>query len=139
MLQPLCLGPSKVVRSLQLVPPRIQPLIAAANRGDDVAPIVDAIAKSFGFDDFVYAVSLSPRPNTESRIYVYLTWPTERTRIYDERALVEVDPRVYDLSGKRRPAGMGSDHLSRPVECGRRFSRRPARLRPLERHRLSNS
>ena len=95
MLQPLCLGPSRVVRPLHLVPPRIQPLIAAANRGDDVAPIVDAIARSFGFDGFMYGVSLSPHPNTENRVYVYFTWPEALIRLYDEQALIESDPRIH--------------------------------------------
>src|SRR5450755_2564268 len=97
MLQPLCLGPSKVVRSLHLVPPRMQPLIEAANRGVDVAPIVDAIAKSFGFDGFMYGVSLNPHPHTENRVYVYYTWPEALIRLYDEQALIESDPRILDL------------------------------------------
>lgn len=97
MLQPLCVGPSTTVQSLEFVPPRVQPLVAAANRGDDIAPIVDSIAKSFGFDGFMYGVSLSPRPNTENRQYVYLTWPPEVIRVYDERSLIEVDPRVQDI------------------------------------------
>ena len=97
MWQSLCLGPSKALQPLHLVPPRLQPLVAAANRGDDIAPIVDSIAKSFGFDGFMYGVSLCPRPNTETRQYVYMTWPPELGRIYDERALVEVDPRIHDL------------------------------------------
>ena len=95
MLQPLRVGPSTTVQPLDGVPSRLQPLVAAANRGDDIAPVVDSLARSFGFDGFLYGVSLSPRPNTESRQYVYLTWPTwELVRIYDENALIEVDPRV---------------------------------------------
>lgn len=97
MMQPLCLGPSKALRWLNFVPPRVQPLLTAANRGDDVAPIVDAIARSFGFDGFMYGVSLIPRPDTENRQYVYLTWPQELVRLYDERAMIEVDPRVQDI------------------------------------------
>jgi DNA-binding CsgD family transcriptional regulator len=97
MLQPLCLGPSKVTHPLQSVPGRLQPLIAAANRGDDVAPIVDAIARSFGFDGFMYGVSLTLRPNSEGRQYVYTTWPPELTRVYDENAFIEIDPRIHDL------------------------------------------
>jgi DNA-binding CsgD family transcriptional regulator len=97
MLQPLCVGPSTTVQSLEFVPPRVQPLVAAANRGDDIAPIVDSIARSFGFDGFMYGVSLSPRPNTENRQYVYLTWPQELVRLYDDRSLIEVDPRIHDI------------------------------------------
>jgi DNA-binding CsgD family transcriptional regulator len=97
MLQSLCLGPSRVVRLLHFVPSRVKSLIAAANRGDDVGPIVDSIARSFGFDGFMYGVSLSLRPHTESRHYVYTTWPQELVRIYDERTLIETDPRLHDL------------------------------------------
>ncbi len=97
MLAPLRLGPSTTVRSLDLVPQRIQPLVAAANRGDDVAPIVSAFARSLGFDGFMYGVSLSPRPNAETRQYVYVTWPAELVRIYDQQSLIEVDTRVQDI------------------------------------------
>jgi DNA-binding CsgD family transcriptional regulator len=82
---------------LEFVPPRLHPLIAAANRGDDIAPTVDAISRSFGFDGFLYAVSLSARPNTETRNYVYCTWPPEIPKAYDQLSLVEVDPRIEDL------------------------------------------
>lgn len=95
MLQPLRVGPSTIVQSLEFVPPRVQPLVAAANRGDDIASIVDSIAKSFGFDGFMYGISLSANPDTESRQYVYQTWPApDLVRVYDERALIEVDPRI---------------------------------------------
>lgn len=97
VLQPLIVGPSMTVQSLEFVPPRVQPLVAAANRGDDVAPIVDSIARSFGFDGFMYGVSLNPRPNTENRQYFYLTWPQELIRAYDDRSLIEVDPRIHDI------------------------------------------
>jgi DNA-binding CsgD family transcriptional regulator len=97
MMQPLRLGPSPRFQALNTVPPRLQPLIAAANRGDDVAPILHAIAQGFGFDGFMYGVSLSPRPNAENQQYVYLTWPLELLRIYSDQDLIEVDPRVQDI------------------------------------------
>jgi DNA-binding CsgD family transcriptional regulator len=97
VLTPLCVGPPTSVRALDAVPPRIQPLVATANRGDDIAPIVSALARSFGFDGFMYGVSLSPRPNAENQQYVYLTWSAELVAIYDEKSLIEVDPRIHDV------------------------------------------
>jgi DNA-binding CsgD family transcriptional regulator len=97
MMQPLRLGPSPRLQSPNTVPQRLQPLIAAANRGDDVAPILHAIALGFGFDGFMYGVSLSPRPNAENQQHVYLTWPPELLRIYSQQDLIEVDPRVQDI------------------------------------------
>lgn len=102
-MQPLRLGPTKALRSLRFVPLRMRPFIAAANRGDDVAPLVDAIARSFGFDGFMYGVSLSPRPNTESRTYFYSTWTPALARLYAERSLIEVDPRIEDLPNSMLP------------------------------------
>lgn len=96
MLQPLHVGTPASVQPLDSLPAGLQPLAAAANRGDDIGPVVEAIARSFGFDGFMYGVTLSPRPNTESRQYVYLTWPYELVEVYDDRSLIEVDPRIHD-------------------------------------------
>ncbi len=97
MLQPLVLGPTPNLRSSAYVPEVVQPLLAVAHHGEDVAPIVLAIARSFGFDGFLYAVTLSLRPNTETQQFVYATWPDELIKLYDERAYIEVDPRIADL------------------------------------------
>lgn len=96
MLQALCLGPLKELTSSQLVAPIVQPLLRAAQRGEDVGPISLAIVRSFGFDGFWYGVSMSLRPSQETRNFVYSTWPEALTCIYDERAYVEVDPRIQD-------------------------------------------
>lgn len=97
MFRPLRLGPLQDIKDSQLVPPIVQPLLAAARRGDDVAPIALSIVKSFGFDGFWYGVSLALRPRQETRIFLYCTWPEELTAIYDERAFIEIDPRVEDI------------------------------------------
>ena len=51
----------------------------------------------------MYGVSLSLRPHTESRHYVYTTWPQELVRIYDERSFIEIDPRIHDVTGSVLP------------------------------------
>ena len=45
----------------------------------------------------MYGLSISPHPGAETRKYVYLTWPDELARIYDERAMIEIDPRIQTL------------------------------------------
>jgi DNA-binding CsgD family transcriptional regulator len=81
----------------------MRPFIAAANRGEDVASMVDAIARSFGFDGFLYGVSLIPRPNAESHAYYYSTWGVALSQTYSERSLIEVDPRIEDLQNSVLP------------------------------------
>jgi DNA-binding CsgD family transcriptional regulator len=97
MLQPLRLGSLEDVKASYLVPPIVQPLLRAAQRGEDVAPIVLGIAKGFGFDGFLYGGSFSLQPRQETRQFVYSTWPEELIRLYDERAYIEVDPRIQDV------------------------------------------
>jgi DNA-binding CsgD family transcriptional regulator len=97
MLQPLCLGSLEDVKAAYLVPPIVQPLLRAAQQGEDVAPIVLAIAKGFGFDGFLYGASLSLQPRQETRQFIYTTWSQEVFRVYDERSYIEVDPRLKDV------------------------------------------
>lgn len=82
MFRKLRLGPLQDPNASQLVPPIVQPLLAAARRGEDVAPLALALIRSFGFDGFWF---------------LYSTWPDELTRIYDERAFIEIDPRIDDM------------------------------------------
>ena len=96
MFRPLRLGPLQDVKASYVVPPIMQPLLAAARRGDDVAPTALAIVRSFGFDGFWYGVTLSPRPRQETRNYLYSTWPDELTEVYDDEAFIEIDPRIED-------------------------------------------
>ena len=83
-------GTVKGNRSLPIVPPIVQPLVRAAQRGEDVAPIVRGTARAFGFDGFLYGATLSLQPSQETRQFVYSTWPDELIRLYDERAYIEV-------------------------------------------------
>lgn len=103
MLQKLRLGPVSDLPSPQLVPPILVPLIRAAQHGEDVAPIALAIAQSFGFDGLWYGVSLSLRPTQETRQFAFSSWPDELARIYDERAFIEVDPRVQEVTNSSLP------------------------------------
>jgi len=72
----------------------LSPLIAAAERGEPLEPVVSAIVRMFGFDTFLYGASLSVRPGQEATSYVFTTAPREWVVRYDQRAYIEVDPRV---------------------------------------------
>jgi DNA-binding CsgD family transcriptional regulator len=93
MLQPLKLR-STLPRHLGYVPAILRPLIDAATQGEDLAPVILSITRQFGFDSFMFGVSLSFRPNSDSSSFVYTTLPQEWVRLWDERAYVEVDPRI---------------------------------------------
>lgn len=89
------LGPEQVVlESARFLPPILSPLIIAAQRGEPLEPVVAAIIRMFGFDSFMYATSLSPRRGQEAINYVFTTLSREWILRYDERAYIEVDPRV---------------------------------------------
>jgi LuxR family quorum-sensing system transcriptional regulator SolR len=76
------------------VPPLLEPLVAAAKRGEDLVARVKSVAASFGFDSFEYGVSRGPRPDRHSDIHVYTTVP-EWTVHYERMGYVETDPRIF--------------------------------------------
>jgi len=73
----------------------IQSLILASEKGGDLAPLVQAITRNFGFDVFAHGVILSLRLEAESQVYLFSTHTPTWVQIYDQRAYVEVDPRVH--------------------------------------------
>ena len=90
------LNPGKVsLRSDQYVPPFLKPLLDAATKGADLKPIVESITRHLGFDSFMYAASAMPKPDHEEKAYVFTTLPFEWVARYDQRAYVEVDPRIH--------------------------------------------
>jgi DNA-binding CsgD family transcriptional regulator len=94
MLQQFQLAPARIDRSRYL-PPTLTPLIEAAEQGRDLIPALNSIVKSFGFETFMYAFSgHTPKPANDSRMYVFTTLPREWVMRYDQRAYVEIDPRV---------------------------------------------
>jgi DNA-binding CsgD family transcriptional regulator len=62
--------------------------------GVDLKRGVQAIVSALGFASFMYGMSTSPQPNRESRSYVWTTLPREWVAIYDEKAYIEIDPRL---------------------------------------------
>ena len=78
----------------QFVPPLLEPLVAAANRGEDLVPHVKAVAASFGFDSFEYGASAAARTDRHGTSYVYTTVP-EWTMHYGRMGYADTDPRIF--------------------------------------------
>jgi DNA-binding CsgD family transcriptional regulator len=89
------LGPGRPPReSARFLPQVLSPLVTAADRGESLVSAVAAIVRILGFDSFMYGTSLCPRPDGEEKSYVFTTLPSEWVSRYDQRAYIEVDPRV---------------------------------------------
>lgn len=93
MLQSLAPG-GVMLEGARFLPQVLTPLIVAAERGEPLEPVVSAIVRMFGFDTFVYGASLSVRPGQEAIGYIFTTAPRDWVARYDQRAYIEVDPRV---------------------------------------------
>jgi DNA-binding CsgD family transcriptional regulator len=96
MLQALRLTPAKIP-AWSFIPPILEPLVRAAESGRELAPVIESITKSFGFDSFMYGMCTSVRPDHESRMFVFTTAPAEWVVRYDQMAYIEVDPRILLL------------------------------------------
>ena len=75
-------------------PAIMAPLLDASREGRDLVPAVDAIVKSLGFDIFMYGLSMTLRPGHDSLLYGFTTAPHEWSMRWDQRAYIEVDPRI---------------------------------------------
>lgn len=82
------------LRPGQYVPPFLELLVAAARRGEPLAPRVESIVASFGFDMFEYGVSSTPNPDRNGVAYVYTTKNGDWVRHYDRMGYIEIDPRM---------------------------------------------
>jgi len=72
----------------------IQPLLRASEGGGDLGPLSQEITRSFGFEVFAHGVILSVKLEAESQVFLFSTHTLAWVQTYDQRAYVEVDPRV---------------------------------------------
>jgi len=93
MLQSLAPG-GVTLDGARFLPQVLSPMISACERGEPLEPVVSAIVRMLGFDTFLYGASLSVRPGQEAISYVFTTAPRDWVARYDQRAYIEVDPRV---------------------------------------------
>ena len=102
MLLPLRLGPV-TISVAGYRGPAFEPLVNAAASGDDLAPALLSITEQFGFEGFAHGFVLRLRPEAEGEVFLFSTYSIEWMREYDQRAYVEVDPRVKACASTALP------------------------------------
>ena len=98
------LSPDQTIQTVKgFVPPIAKPLLEAKAARQPLRPVLQTIVHGLDFDDFTYGVSTSPRPSHDARAYTWTSLPAEWMRLYDERAYIEVDPRIRGAWQSPRP------------------------------------
>lgn len=92
------------LRPGQYVPAFLELLVAAIQRREALAPHVEAIAASFGFDLFEYVASAPPDAVRNAATYAYTTGNGDWMRHYDRMGHIEIDPRIATARGSAVPA-----------------------------------
>jgi LuxR family transcriptional activator of bioluminescence operon len=85
------------------LPPVLTPLVEAAERGSALGPAVESLVHILGFDSFMYGTSLCARPDSEQKSYVFTTLSPDWVMRYDQRAYIELDPRILHTFGSAMP------------------------------------
>jgi LuxR family quorum-sensing system transcriptional regulator SolR len=85
----------------KFIPPIVQPLVDAKGCQKSLTDALQSVAQVLGFDSFMYAVGT--KPTQDSRTYVWTSLPTEWVRMYDQRAYIEMDPRVQAAMASMLP------------------------------------
>src|SRR5574340_275704 len=83
----------RIETSAEYAPPVARPLVAAADQGLALQPVLEQIVEALGFEHFLYAVAPSPAPAANSRAFVWTNAPRAWVDEYDRTGFVEVDPR----------------------------------------------
>ena len=78
----------------KFAPPIVQPLVDAGACQKALTQALKGIAQGLGFDAFMYGVTTSTHPKQESRAYVWTDLHADWVRLYDQRAYIEIDPRL---------------------------------------------
>ena len=92
-LTPLRLDPS-YPPDIGFRPAILEPMLAAAERGEDLVPSLKRIVTSIGFSSFLYGLSTVIRPGRDSLVYFFATQPREWSLHYEAMDYIEVDPRI---------------------------------------------
>jgi len=99
----------------------LNPLLEAASRGSPLLPPMQSIVHALGFDSFMYGMSTDPKPNRESRSFVWTTLPPEWVAYYDRNSLIEIDPRLTLTVNRTSPLLWDSATLAGGPEATRFF------------------
>ena len=76
------------------MPPILAPLFAAAARGVPLEQPVQSIVESFGFTNFILALSTCRTLRRDSKFYYCTTAPRQWVAEYDQHSCIEIDPRA---------------------------------------------
>ena len=83
---------------------RLNKLVETAAAGNPLDSAMLEIAESLGFDSFMYGMcTTDSRPHHDSRAYVWTTLPKEWVALYDQKAYLEVDPRLTHTWNRTAP------------------------------------
>lgn len=72
----------------------LEPMLRAADAGEDLVPSLMRIVSELGFDSFMYGLSTTTLPRRDALIYFFATLPREWSRLYERENYIEIDPRV---------------------------------------------
>jgi LuxR family quorum-sensing transcriptional regulator LasR len=86
----------------EFIPPIAQPLMEVG-RGESLTAVLQEIVHGLGFDTFLYGVTTTGRPGQDGRSYLWTSQPAEWLRQYDERAYIEIDPRLRSAWNSTAP------------------------------------
>lgn len=92
-----------VLADMSFRPRILAPMLEAAEAGQDLGGPLAEIVRSLGFTSFLYGLSTAARPGRDSLIYFYATSPREWSSLYEERAYIEVDPRIQNALDNSGP------------------------------------
>ncbi len=102
MLASLCPNRPRL-NGAAFLPQVFAPLVDAAEHGTKLEAAVASLVKILGFDSFMYGTSLCARPDSEHKSYVFTTQSPDWVMRYDQRAYIEIDPRVIHTFDSAMP------------------------------------
>ena len=104
-------GPANVERHIAAIKD-------AMASGQPLQPVMLSIMADFGFEHFAYAITTAAYPTRDSRSFVWTTMPWQWMAEYDQKAYVEVDPRITKTWGRSAPFVWDSTDFANDPKIG---------------------
>lgn len=89
--------------SLGTIDGYLEQIRSAGLAGEPLEPVVVSLMHALGFEHFAYAITTTVRPTRDSRSFMWTTMPWEWMAKYDQKAYVEVDPRISMTMDRSTP------------------------------------
>ena len=100
----------------EALPPFLGSLARIAAEGGDVVAEIRELVLHFKFSSFTYWAATRSTSLVEGRLYELSTLNPVWARHYDNKAYIEVDPRVDAVLNQSLPLASGSANVARPSE-----------------------